>query len=395
MQERDHFMKICFICPEYPSGPHGGIGTFTQLTARYLVKLGNEVRVIGVYYKSYLAKEYEEDQGVKVWRLHDSGGKFGWIVAWIKQYKIVKKWALNKEIDLVEAPDSRGWFAFWGKLKIPLVIRSHGSNSYFSYLAGKKINKVSFLLEKLSYKRADYFIAVSKYTASITNIIFKVNIDFKIIYNGIELIENKTDTNSREYSSKKIVYSGTLMEKKGIINLINAMNILADKLEDFLLEIYGKDSSYKNYGSMREFIIKYKVNINLKDKIVFKGHVSRDTLLSEYRKAALAIFPSLSEAFAIAPMEAMACGCPTIYSENGSGPELIDNGVDGILIKPEDPDTIVNAVIKILHEKVFAQTLSDNAIKKVNNFTIQKKAEETYNYYFLCINNFKSKHKFV
>ena len=119
-------MRICFICPEYPSGPHGGIGSFTQSTARELVKLGHEVRVIGVYKISYKEPDYEEDNGVKVWRLREQNGKFGWIGAWMKQYFIINKWARHHEIDLVEAPDSRGWFAFWGKLGIPLILRSHG-----------------------------------------------------------------------------------------------------------------------------------------------------------------------------------------------------------------------------------------------------------------------------
>ena len=41
-------MKICFLCSEYPPVPHGGAGTFTQVTARALVQAGHDVRVVGL-----------------------------------------------------------------------------------------------------------------------------------------------------------------------------------------------------------------------------------------------------------------------------------------------------------------------------------------------------------
>ncbi len=58
-------MKICFICGEYPPGPHGGIGTFVQVLARALVAAGHEVRVLGAYGTAYHAANEEVDQGVQ------------------------------------------------------------------------------------------------------------------------------------------------------------------------------------------------------------------------------------------------------------------------------------------------------------------------------------------
>jgi hypothetical protein len=46
-------LELCFICSEYPPGPHGGIGTMTQVLARALVARGHGVRVIGVYQRDY------------------------------------------------------------------------------------------------------------------------------------------------------------------------------------------------------------------------------------------------------------------------------------------------------------------------------------------------------
>ena len=49
--------------------------------------------------------------------------RYSWMLAWLRQYRQVMKWINNNEVDIVEAPDSRGWFAFVGKAKVPLVIR--------------------------------------------------------------------------------------------------------------------------------------------------------------------------------------------------------------------------------------------------------------------------------
>src|SRR4051812_5068560 len=61
-------MKVLFICDEYPPGKNGGIGTAVQSLARALVRMGHEAYVAGLYTYFYGQKNYENDQGVHVWR---------------------------------------------------------------------------------------------------------------------------------------------------------------------------------------------------------------------------------------------------------------------------------------------------------------------------------------
>jgi glycosyltransferase involved in cell wall biosynthesis len=82
--------------------------------------------------------------------------------------------------------------------------------------------------------------------------------------------------------------------------------------------------------------------------VVFHGHVDREELARALDTASVAVFPSYAEAFAFAPMEAMASGCATVYSLRGSGPELITDGMDGLLVEPSDPGKIAGAVIRLL-----------------------------------------------
>jgi glycosyltransferase involved in cell wall biosynthesis len=64
----------------------------------------------------------------------------------------------------------------------------------------------------------------------------------------------------------------------------------------------------------------------------------------------LAVFPSFAEAFSMVPLEAMAQGCPVIYSDRCSGPELIESGRDGILIDPSRPERISEAIVALLRD---------------------------------------------
>jgi len=381
-------MKVCFICPEYPEGPHGGIGSMVQIISRELVHLGHQVRVIGVYPKNYPAPDHENDLGVEVWRLREKRGKFGWILPYMQQFRIIKKWSEKGEIEIIEAPDSRGWIAFWSKLTVPVILRAHGSNTYFSNILGTHLNFLTSIIEKKSYQRADYLASVSHYTAKITKELFKLFKDFVVIHNGIE-IPRIDDRLIRDPNTA--IFSGSLNKKKGIFELIEGALLLLNANTQIVLKIFGKDTLDQAGGSVKETLIKL-IPEEFKNNIVFEGHVSRKILIEEYKKCTLAIFPSYAEAFAIAPLESMVCGCPTIYTTMGSGPELIQDGEDGLLINPADPKEIADAIKRILRDPDFAIKIGNEGRKKViEYFSKELMVKNSLEFYQKCIMDFQSK----
>jgi glycosyltransferase involved in cell wall biosynthesis len=78
------------------------------------------------------------------------------------------------------------------------------------------------------------------------------------------------------------------------------------------------------------------------------GHVARAKLYEVLSSASVSVFPSFSECFALAPMEAMAVGCPVIYTTRSSGSELITDGVDGWLADPDDVNALAEKIINVL-----------------------------------------------
>ncbi len=377
-------MRICYICPEYPIGPQGGIGTFTQLIARELVKNGHSVRVIGVYKHSYCAPDYEEDFGVKVWRLRESNMKFGWVAAWIKQYWIIKKWAKNNEIDIVEAPDSRGWYALWKKFPVPLVLRFHGSQTFIAHILHKKVNRLTYLFESMSYQRADALVSVSYFNEKATRNLFSIHKKIAIIHNGL----NFQTLSQIDRKKNVIVFSGTLNTFKGFSDFLDALLLLANQVHSFEVHIYGKDAYLDNKRLSSELITELSENSILKGKINYHGHVSRDELFEVYQQASVAVFPSHVEAFGLAPLEAMMFECPVIFTNNTTGNELIDNGTNALLVSPNKPDELKNAILQIFNNPDDAAKMGKNAREHViSKFDLQVQVKKNIDFYTKVLYN--------
>jgi hypothetical protein len=85
--------------------------------------------------------------------------------------------------------------------------------------------------------------------------------------------------------------------------------------------------------------------------------VERERVQAEFQACRAAVFPSYAEAFSMVPLEAMAQGCPVIYSNRHSGPELIDHGRNGLLVDPDRSDEIAAAIVRLLRDGAEAARL--------------------------------------
>jgi glycosyltransferase involved in cell wall biosynthesis len=93
--------------------------------------------------------------------------------------------------------------------------------------------------------------------------------------------------------------------------------------------------------------------------------VPRDAIFSALQQARAAVFPSYAEAFGIAPFEAMVRGCPTIYTAREPGPELVRDGIDGLLVDPDDPGAIAGALVRLLRDDALAADLGVQGRRRV------------------------------
>lgn len=393
-------MNILYLCDEYPPGRHGGIGTSVQLLAREMVKRGHHVAVAGFYDWGYGQANEEDDMGVKVYRFRRklASGFFAQkdAVRVRAMYKLLKttgvfardiKASIKKyhaylediighhKIDVAEMPDFNEYMYYtsgevnFPKLSVPVIVKLHGSISYFLEEAGKEVPANIWNMEHHLLAQSTAVASVSKYTADKTSVYLDYRRPITALYNGIKHIDpphvNKV--------KGRVIFTGTLVEKKGIYQLMKAWNEIHEQMPDAELFVFGKGNIEK---------IRSVLNADAAKSVHFKGHVSFNELLKELASAELAIFPSFAEAFALAPMEAMACGTAVIYSTYTSGPELITHGVDGWLVDPSDIKDISGAVVTLLNDEELRNKLAEGGRKKVNeHFSIEKIAEKHELYY--------------
>lgn len=349
-------MKLGLICPEYPPFPHGGVGTFTQDLGRALVGAGHEVRVAGVYPQTYVENEYEEDAGVRVWRIPTPEGRLGWMRARHKLYRLVRKWVREGSVELVESPDCYGWFAGWPALSVPLVLRAHGSLRFYAHELGQTVPATTSRLEAWSHRRADAWASVSHHAGALTQKIFSLpSGPDAVIYNPVMIPAAVLPLASRPPS--RVVYSGTLTAKKGVVSLFRAWARVREQCPGAELHVFGKDQTRPDGSPMSEFLGGLLPERE-RGSVRFHGHVSREQLMGALEEARAAVFPSYTETFGLGPVEAMACAVPTIYTKRSCGPEIVRDGVDGILVEPDEPAEISRAILAILDNETLARRLS-------------------------------------
>lgn len=374
--------SIAFVCNEYPPAPHGGIGTFTEVVSRGLLQSGYRVRVLGVY-ESNRVDTVSNNGGVKVYKLAPEKPDVLGIRTRRKLFRTVAKWAAAGEIDVVEVYDYQGWAAGWPKLPVPVVARTHGASTYFRAELGKRHtlqSRLTAFIEGASMRRADRWCSVSRYTAARTAELFGLPPADAIHYNFVDCPPKRRV----DRSPNRIVFTGTLTHKKGIESLIQAWNVVADLRPDAQLHIYGKDPG--GLGPR----LKAQLDDSVRRSVHFHGHAPRAAVLEALGTARAAVFPSWAEAFAFAPLEAMAAGCPTISSTRTSGPEAIVHGRDGLLVDPAQPAEIAAATLQILNDDKLAERLGTAGRERVEQcFCIDTALEAIDRFYIETIHGFR------
>jgi glycosyltransferase involved in cell wall biosynthesis len=88
----------------------------------------------------------------------------------------------------------------------------------------------------------------------------------------------------------------------------------------------------------------------LNDRVQFLGQISFKALIAEYRNASVFALPTSQEGFGIVFLEAMAASLPIVAGNAAAVPEVVRDGVTGILIRPDDREAIARAIQKLLDE---------------------------------------------
>lgn len=124
----------------------------------------------------------------------------------------------------------------------------------------------------------------------------------------------------------------------------------------------------------------------IRSSVRFLGHVPNERLLDLYRLAEACVLPSLQEATSISGLEAMACGKPIVGTRVGGIPEILEDGVTGVLVEPADPADLARGLLRVLSDGNLAARMGAKARERAREaFSWTAIAERTLSVYERCL----------
>jgi glycosyltransferase involved in cell wall biosynthesis len=167
---------------------------------------------------------------------------------------------------------------------------------------------------------------------------------------------------------------GRLNPCKGHADLIDAVGLLRAKGIDARLSIAGEDEAG---GTTYRKVLEAKLQeTGLGDAVTLLGAVGEDKVKGEIERAHLFALASLQEPLGVAIMEAMAMRAPVVVTGAGGVPELVDDGVDGLLVPPQQPKTLAEKLEALARDPKEAARLGEAGRRKVETqFSSERSAD--------------------
>ncbi|PWH82795.1 glycosyltransferase family 1 protein [Algibacter marinivivus] len=376
-------MKIGFITSEYPHpkvSHAAGIATSIKNLAVALVKKGQNVTVF-VYHQKESTIVF--DEGVEIHLIKKETFKlFTWYFYRKYVQKYVNKVVKEKDIDVLEAADWTGITAFMN-FKAPLVIRFHGSDAYFCKLDGRKQKFKNFMFEKLALQKAKAYVAPTTYAGIETQKIFGLNKKkIKTIHYGLQL-DNFQNDNPSIYNRDTILYIGTIIRKKGVLELAEIFNKVIKEKPNAKLILIGGDSSDIKTGTTSTFkLMEHIFSDEAKKQVNYLGKIPYEEVKEHIKKAHVCTYPSFAETLGMVTIESMAMQKPVVNTSIGWAQELIEDNVSGYLVHPTKVDDYAAKIVTLLNDEKLCEQIGKAAKLKVEDlFDINKNADINIEYY--------------
>ena len=245
---------------------------------------------------------------------------------------------------------------------IPFSISIHGPHIFFDALYWA-------LYEKTKY--AKFISCIGHYCKS-QMMLYTDPEDwhkFKIVRCGINIEEFKL-ADPVENQIKKLVFVGRLSPEKGIRILFDSLAILKDRGLDCQLTLLGD-------GPDREVLTRLSSDLDLDDRILFKGFVNQAEITETLSESDIFVLPSFAEGIPVSLMEAMAIGKPVIASYVGGVTELVVEGETGLVVYPSDAVSLADSIATYLNDEELRNKIIQSARQKVEQeFNIEHQIDK-------------------
>jgi glycosyltransferase involved in cell wall biosynthesis len=176
-----------------------------------------------------------------------------------------------------------------------------------------------------------------------------------------------------------LLYVGVDTPRKNLKTLVRAYVSIFHEISDDLVLI-GPISENKIQDYINLIGLPTHLKKEARDRIILPGYVAYDDLPSLYSAATALIYPSLYEGFGLPPLEAMACNCPVVLSDNSSLREVA--GRAGLYIdNPLNCEDVAASILEIVHDECLRQSLESRGLEQARRFRWETTVQKTIDAY--------------
>ncbi len=366
--------------------------------AEGLVKRGHTVVVAGYYASAKACANRRDENGVIIYdySLGYQASKLGRLLYTAMNVLHIAGFIARKElayyegslsgliekhnIDILELTDFY-MFNFcrsslnFRTFNIPVVMRFHGSAYYISTNRGEKFNTIKENDLK-HFSRADYFSFVSSY---LMGFVEEMGCDVKnknsvVIYNMVE--DGFLYRNENPSASHTILFFGKLVKTKGAHATVQAFSRFYRTHPNWKLVMAGSD-----YNDT----ILDGVSQEIRGHIEFPGFCSRERIKNYIDDCSFVCLPSYFEACSMSLLEVMARSKAVIFTSRTSGPEMIEDGKDGMLVDPDDIEMICDRMTKLADDSALCNFIAKSAYDKVERHLCANRILDEFEYFYKSI----------
>ncbi|HOP74164.1 MAG TPA: glycogen synthase [Bacillota bacterium] len=362
-------MKVTLLTNEYPPYIYGGAGVHVDYLSRYLARIMEvEVRAFGDQQKNEFNLAVRGFDGWE--RLKTNTLPFTKVL-----HALSVNLAFNSEPVTGQVVHCHTWYTFFAGFlakflySIPLVVTMHSLEPLRPWKEEQlqRGYTLSSWIERNAVEHADRVIAVSEEMKQ--DILKHYNVPEErvaVIHNGIDLDEYRP-TSARNFLDAEqidypyILFVGRISRQKGIFQLIEAFNSLSDCNLHLILCAGAPDTPELEQELRR------KVEGSSRIKWINRM-VSKKDVIQLYSHAVLFVCPSIYEPFGIINLEAMACQTPVVATRVGGIKEVVIDGETGLLVAPDDPKQLAEAMRRVLEDSEMAARFGEAGRRRVEEY---------------------------
>jgi glycosyltransferase involved in cell wall biosynthesis len=197
-----------------------------------------------------------------------------------------------------------------------------------------------------------------------------------VLENGVDLSRFRWNEFGNQTAARRVGVVANLRPVKGLDNFVRAASVLAAAHPDVTFHIAGE-------GPLRPDLKRLVTECGLGERIVLEGLLA--DVPGFLAGLDLAVLPSRSEGMSNALLEYMAAGKAIVATSVGGNPRLIDDGVHGLLVPPDDPSALTAAIGRLLSDADLAVQLGQAARRRVEERYSREAMVRRFEMFYLCL----------